>query len=127
MPMLSGYEMSHHKLAPRSVFYRRLASNAGFAMLLIAVSLAAGMAGYIYFEGYEPIDAFLSASMILSGMGPIGDIKHTGGKLFAGIYAIYSGVVIIAATGIILAPLMHRLLHTFHLEDDEAKEKRGKQ
>lgn len=122
--MLNGFEKRHHGLAPRSVFYRRLASNASFALLLIALSLVAGMAGYIYFEGYEPIDAFLSASMILSGMGPVGEIKHTGGKIFAGIYAIYSGVVIIAATGIILAPLMHRLLHTFHLQDDEAEGKR---
>ncbi len=125
MSLPGSYEKRHHKLAPIGLFYRRTASNAAFAFMLIAASLAAGMAGYRYFENYQIIDAFLSASMILSGMGPIGDIKSDGGKIFAGLYAIYSGVVIIAATGIILAPLMHRLLHKFHMQDGES-EQRGK-
>lgn len=114
------YERRHQKLAPMHVFYRRLAGNAGFALLIIALSLAAGMAGYAYFEGLGLIDAFLNAAMILSGMGPVDHMETPGGKIFAGLYAIYSGVVIIAATGVILAPLVHRILHSFHLQDDES-------
>lgn len=118
MTLFGGYEKRHHRLAPLHVFYRRLAANAGFALALIAVSLACGMAGYAYFEGLGLIDAFLNAAMILSGMGPVAQMQTSGGKIFAGVYAIYSGIVIIATTGVVLAPLVHRMLHRFHLSDE---------
>jgi hypothetical protein len=86
------------------------------ASVLIGVSLAGGMLGYRYLEGMEWIDAFANASMILSGMGPLSPLQTWGGKLFAGCYALYSGLTLIVATGIILAPVVHRVLHRFHLE-----------
>ena len=115
-----SYEKRHQELAPLTVLYRRLGANILLALAMIAGSLAAGMAGYIYFEGLSLVDAFLNASMILSGMGPVATMQTNGGKLFAGFYAIYSGVFIIATTAVILAPLIHRLLHRFHLADEEA-------
>ena len=121
MPSLPSYEKRHQKLASQAVFIRRLASNVILAGAILAASLAAGMAGYGYFEGLPAIDAFLNASMILSGMGPVATMQTAGGKLFAGFYALYSGVVLIASVSVILAPIMHRLLHTFHCagENDE--------
>lgn len=113
-----SYERRRDRLAPRHVFYRRLATNAGFALLLILASLAVGIAGYVYFAHMPLVDAFLNAAMILSGMGPVGDLPSDAAKMFAGFYAIYSGIVIIASTGVILAPLLHRMMHAFHLADD---------
>ena len=86
------------------------------AALLIAVSLVGGMCGYRYFEGMTWVDAFANASMILSGMGPLTPLNTEAGKIFAGSYALYSGLVLILATGVIVAPLFHRVLHRFHLE-----------
>jgi len=88
------------------------------SMLLVAVSLAGGMVGYHHFEDMPWIDAFANASMILSGMGPLGPLQTWDGKAFAGLYALYSGLVVILAMGIIIAPLVHRMLHSFHLESD---------
>lgn len=112
------YETHRERLAPPHVFIQRLATNAAFAFFLIAVSLAAGIAGYMYFAKMAFIDAFLNAAMILSGMGPVGDLPNGTAKLFAGLYAIYSGIIIIATTGVILAPILHRMMHRFHLPDD---------
>jgi len=97
-------------------FAGRLASSVAVAALLIAVSLVAGMIGYHHYEAMEWIDAFANASMILSGMGPLTPLKTPGGKLFAGFYALYSGLALIFATGLILAPIGHLVLHRFHLE-----------
>lgn len=127
MPIFNGYERRHQDLAPLTVFYRRLAANAGFAFLIIAGSLALGMCGYHYFEDLGTVDAFLNAAMILSGMGPVAEMKSAGGKIFAGLYAIYSGVLIIASTGIILAPLVHRMLHRFHMSDENDEMDGGQQ
>jgi len=115
------YEQRHERLAPLPVFYRRMAWNIALALGMIAISLAAGMAGYAYFEGMGAIDAFLNATMILGGMGPVDQMKSDGGKIFAGVYALYSGVLIIATAGVVLAPLGHRMLHRFHAVDDEKK------
>jgi hypothetical protein len=110
-----GYESKHQPLLARRQFFERVGRNFAFASLLIGVSLAGGMLGYHYFEGMEWIDAFANAAMILSGMGPLAPLQTWGGKLFAGLYALYSGLVLIAATGIIFAPIVHRLLHRFHV------------
>jgi len=77
------------------------------------------MWGYMHFERLRLLDAFLNAAMLLGGMGPIEQPQTDGGKLFAGIYALYAGLVVLAVAGIILAPMMHRFLHRFHLEEDE--------
>lgn len=113
---LFKFEAKHQPVVPQHVFARRLLRNFVAASLLIGVSLAVGMLGYHFIEGLEWIDAFADAAMILSGMGPLSTLKTSGGKLFAGFYALYSGLVLITATGIILAPLAHRLLHRFHAE-----------
>lgn len=120
MPMTQARSSgkSQPRLAPRHVFIRRLATNAAFAVLLIVLSLAAGVAGYIHFAHMTFVDAFLNAAMILSGMGPVGDLPSDAAKVFAGCYAIYSGIIIIATTGVILAPILHRMMHSFHLADD---------
>ena len=114
-----GYESKHQPLISRQAFARRLARNFAAAMVLIGVSLIGGMVGYHYLEGMAWIDAFANASMILSGMGPLGTLQTWDGKLFAGLYALYSGLALVLATGIVFAPVVHRMLHRFHLEDDK--------
>jgi hypothetical protein len=114
-----GYESKHQPLLSRQAFARRLARNFAAAMVLIGVSLIGGMIGYHYLEGMTWIDAFANASMILSGMGPLGTLQTWDGKLFAGLYALYSGLTLVLATGVIFAPVVHRMLHRFHLEDDK--------
>jgi hypothetical protein len=111
-----GYESRGQPILSRREFIRRMARSFVAASVLIGVSLAGGMLGYRYLEGMEWIDAFANASMILSGMGPLSPLQTWGGKLFAGCYALYSGLTLIVATGIILAPVVHRVLHRFHLE-----------
>lgn len=101
----------------RRLFVWRMAAHAGAALGLIALSLLAGMLGYRHLADMSWIDAFLNASMLLAGMGPVvTDGLSDAGKLFAGLYALYSGLVLIAVIGILLAPVVHRLLHRFHWE-----------
>lgn len=97
-------------------FRQHLARNAGIAAIALLVSLAIGMAGYRWLAGLSWVNAFLNASMILGGMGPVDPLDSDGAKLFAGIYAIYCGVVFIATTGLLLAPIGMRVLHRFHLD-----------
>jgi len=115
----------HHSrpLAPRPVFARRLAASAAAGLALLAGSLFAGMIGYRYLVGDEKwIDAFVDAAMILSGMGPATTtFGSDAGKLFAGLYALYSGFAVIVMAGVVFAPVVHRFLHRFHLD----MEKRG--
>ena len=114
-----GYETKHHPVLPRKQFVKRMAGSFGVASALIGFSLLGGMAGYHYLEGLPWIDAFMNASMILGGMGPVAPIQSAGGKLFAGLYALYSGLIVIVAAGVLFAPVLHRLLHKFHSEVDE--------
>jgi hypothetical protein len=103
-------------LAPPEVFARRLLVSTAVGLALVIASLAVGMAGYHGYEGLPWIDAFLNASMILSGMGPLMQPATTGGKLFAGIYALYSGLAVLVIAGVIFGPVVHRFLHRFHIE-----------
>ena len=114
---LLDYESKSQPVASTQRYAWRLLVSVLLAILLISASLVAGMWGYAHFEGMRWLDAFLNASMILSGMGPADQLKTDGGKLFAGLYAIYSGLVIVLASGIILAPIVHRILHRFHVDD----------
>jgi len=116
------YERRHAPLATRAQFVRRVATNFGLAMLVIGGSLAWGMWGYWYFEHLRWLDAFLNAAMLLGGMGPVENPQTEGGKLFAGIYALYAGMVVLVAASILIAPMFHRFIHRFHLEQ-EADEK----
>ena len=113
------FESKTEPLPSRAKFVERMGRNFGLAFALVAVSLVAGMLGYHLTEGMDAVDSFVNAAMILSGMGPIGELKTTGGKLFAGFYALYSGLVLVLASGVVLAPLVHRMLHRFHVADDE--------
>jgi hypothetical protein len=97
--------------------------NAAWGTSIITVSLGVGMTGYHVFEKLPWLDAFLNAAMILSGMGPVASLQTDAGKLFAGCYALFSGIVLIMVLGIIFAPVVHRFLHKFHLEDETRKKK----
>ena len=111
-----GFEAKHHPVLPRMEFVKRMARSFGAVAVVIGLSLLAGMAGYHYLEGLPWIDAFANASMILSGMGPLAQLQTFEGKLFAGFYALYSGLIVIVAAGLMFAPALHRMLHTFHFE-----------
>jgi len=111
----------HHKqpLASRKVFIGRLRRNGLIGVLLLLGSLAIGMLGYHFLEHLSWIDSLLNASMILGGMGPVNSLQTDAGKIFASFYAIYSGVVLLAAVAILIAPIFHRFLHYFHLADEK--------
>jgi hypothetical protein len=109
-------ERRRQPLAPLPVFLRRLARSFGVAASLIGVSLMFGVAGYHWIAGFAWIDALLNASMILGGMGPVNTLNGDAAKIFASLYALYSGLVLIALMGILLAPIAHRMLHRFHLD-----------
>jgi len=110
------FEHRKHPLLPRAAFFVRLARHtaAGFAIIFFA--LGVGMAGYHCFDKLAWLDAFENAAMILSGMGPVAQVETDAGKLFAGCYALFSGLAFITTVGVILAPIAHRFLHKFHLE-----------
>ncbi len=113
---LLDYESRKQPVASRRRFAHRMALSLAAAALIVGLSLFAGMLGYAYLEGMSWLDAFLNAAMILSGMGPVDQLKTSAGKLFAGCYAIYSGVIVLVASGIVIAPLAHRILHRFHVD-----------
>jgi hypothetical protein len=113
---VSVFEHRAHPLLPRKAFYQRMARSFTVGCSLLAVGLGIGMSGYHFLEGLDWLDAFVNAAMILSGMGPLAPLQTSAGKLFAGCYALSSGLLFLTVAGIILAPLGHRLLHKFHLE-----------
>jgi hypothetical protein len=116
---LTDLENRREKLISRSRFVRRMLRAIGVWWVLALCGLLIGMAGYSYFEGMSLPDAYVNAAMILSGMGPLGELKTTAGKIFAGSYAIFSGLIIVIATSFVLAPIFHRVLHHFHVETGE--------
>ena len=110
------YERRSQPLASRRKFLRRFAYSVIWGLALVSISLFIGMSGYRLTEGLSWLDAFVNASMLLGGMGPVDPLHTNPGKLFAGFYALYCGLIVIIATGIIFAPVVHRFLHRFHLE-----------
>lgn len=114
------FERRHEALAPVHVFRQRLLHSAGVMLALIAFSLAIGMAGYHHFAHMASwVDCLYNAAMILGGMGPVAEMPDDAAKIFASVYAIYSGVVLLASVGVLISPVLHRILHRFHLETDE--------
>lgn len=112
------YEHRSQPLLPRTAFLLRLASHAGVALAVVFGSLLIGVLGYHFFEGLSWIDSLVNASMLLGGMGPVNALQTIAGKLFASFYALYSGMIFLVAVGIIFAPVFHRILHRFHLEEE---------
>ena len=110
------YERNHEPLLSLSAFVRQLLRHAGLAAAIVLGSLAVGILGYHFLEGLKWIDALLNAAMLLGGMGPVGELHTTPGKIFAAFYALYSGIVFLVVAGVLLAPIFHRFLHRFHLE-----------
>ncbi|MBI3851684.1 MAG: hypothetical protein HY298_15610 [Verrucomicrobia bacterium] len=119
------FEHRKSKLLPRRAFYARLARSVAIGLIVIAISLSIGMLGYHHFENFSWVDSFVNAAMILSGMGPSTPLQTNAGKVFAGFYALFSGIVFITTAGLMLAPVVHRFLHKFHLES-EARDKEAK-
>lgn len=117
------YESRSEPLLPRPRFRRRLRRHGGVALVLIGFSLALGTAGYTFIAGQEPLTAFLNASMLLGGMGPVGDTcpdptnPCIGGRIFAALFALYAGLMFLLSAGVFLAPVLHRVLHWLHLEE----------
>ena len=111
------FESKTNPLLPRATYFARLARSAAIGLLVIAIALGAGMLGYHHYEGMPWIDAFANAAMILSGMGPLAPLNTNAGKLFAGFYALFSGLAFVVVMGIVFAPVVHRFMHRFHLEE----------
>ena len=120
------FEHRSQPLLPRAAFLFRVVLHSSVAFGIIAGSLLLGIIGYHSLEGSPWVDSTLNAAMILGGMGLVHELHTTGGKLFAAGYALFSGVVFLAAAGVLFAPVLHRLMHKFHLEigsEDRAEKK----
>jgi hypothetical protein len=113
---IMNFERRREQVISSQRFAGRMLKAVGLWLALTIVGLAIGMAGYAEIEGMSLADAYVNAAMILSGMGPVAELKTTAGKIFAGSYAIFFGLIIVIATGFVLAPIFHRVLHHFHVE-----------
>lgn len=116
-------ESKTQALLPFPRFLRRMGKCLVFTVSILAVALGIGILGYHFIAGFPWVDALLDASMILTGMGPVGELTGTAAKLFASAYALFSGLVFITVVGVTLAPVLHRLLHKFHIDESDFKDK----
>jgi hypothetical protein len=116
------FESKHHRLLPRHAFAKRMVGVLALTFGVIALALSIGVLGYHHLAGFTWVDSILNASMILGGMGPVGELPNDGAKLFASAYAIFSGLVFISVMGIVLGPMAHRMLHRFHIDDADLKD-----
>ena len=112
-----SYERRGQRLLDGRHFARRMIAHLVVSLASLAVSLLLGIAGYLGFEHLTWTDAFLNAAMLLGGMGPVNAPQTQGGKIFAGVYALFAGLVLLVAAGVVVTPLVHRLLHRFHFEE----------
>jgi|SRR5437762_2189558 hypothetical protein len=122
-----SFEPANKPLLSAKKFYRRLFNNFLIALLFILISLSIGIGGYMFFADMNFTDALLNASMILGGMGPVDTLHPTSAKLFASFYALFSGITFLSTVVVLVAPIVHRVMHRFHLEteEDEQKEEKG--
>ena len=116
---MNRFERRHEPLLPRRVFYQRVLAYLGLSVIIIGCSLGIGVLGYHFTEHLSWLDSLLNASMILGGMGPVDAIKTDAGKLFASFYALFSGMIFLVAVGVLIAPVVHRFLHSFHVVPDD--------
>ncbi|MDZ4803550.1 MAG: hypothetical protein SGI90_01640 [Candidatus Eisenbacteria bacterium] len=112
------YEKYHEELLPTRQFARRMFGHLLVGIVLLLVVLGTGVAGYHGFEGLSWLDALLNASMILGGMGPVDPIRTSGGKMFASVYALFSGLFVLVVASLMIAPVAHRILHRFHMDEE---------
>ncbi len=115
------YERRGDKIAPRSIFLKRIIASLLVALALMLLALSIGIVGYHSIAGLGWIDSLLEASMILGGMGPVRELHNDGAKVFASVYALFSGVVFIALMGIMLSPVAHRVMHKFHVDEEDVE------
>lgn len=115
------FERRTEKLASVSVYLQRIAGAIAIAIGLMLLALLVGVAGYHLIAGFNFVDSLLESAMILGGMGPVRELPNDSAKIFASIYALFSGIFFIALIGIILAPVAHRVLHKFHLDEKDVK------
>ncbi|HEY6529449.1 MAG TPA: hypothetical protein VIZ65_12195 [Cellvibrionaceae bacterium] len=108
------YESRHQTPITQAIFVQRLFRQLAWVMVLLAISLLLGMIGYVACESLSWIDAFINSAMLLGGMGPVNAPQSFAGKLFAGLFALYAGLVFIVAAALLFTPVLHRLLHHFH-------------
>jgi len=113
------YEHSGHRPISRSAFLWRLARHLGYSTIGVLATLFVGMLGYHMTERMSWLDAFLNASMLLGGMGPVNAPQTNAGKYFAGTYALFCGMIVILITGVIIAPIVHRIMHRFHWVEEQ--------
>ncbi len=116
------FESKNDELIPLPRFARRVALTLALAGVVLAVGLSVGVLGYHFIAGFQWIDAFLEASMILTGMGPVGALNTTAAKVFSSLYALFSGVVFLSVMAITITPVVHRILHKFHVDDEDIKD-----
>ncbi|MEO5799302.1 MAG: hypothetical protein ABIZ70_13500 [Gemmatimonadales bacterium] len=119
------YEHRTEPLIPVREFWRRIGRHFLWSQLLVVIALMIGTVGY-NLSGFKLVDSFLNASMLLGGMGPIGDIPTTGGKIFASFYALFAGLIFISVSSILFAPVLHRVMHKLHLDEEAARTTRKK-
>ena len=115
------FESRHEQLAPVNVYVRRIIASLAVGLGLILVALLIGIFGYHLLAGFGWIDSLLEASMILGGMGPVNQLPTDAAKVFASIYALFSGLILIALMGIILSPVAHRVMHKFHVDEKDVE------
>jgi UPF0716 family protein affecting phage T7 exclusion len=115
------YESRSDEVAPRFIFIKRIVGSIGVGLGLILIALFIGVVGYHLLAGLGWIDSLLEASMILGGMGPVKELHTDASKIFASIYALFSGIVFIALMGIMLSPVAHRVMHKFHVDEDDVQ------
>lgn len=115
------YEHRTQPLLPRAKFAQRVARHGGIAFVAVILALLSGVMGYHYFAHLGWIDALVNASMILGGMGPVNVMTSDRAKVFASVYALFSGLFFIGLLAVLLVPFAHRLLHRLHLEDDASE------
>jgi hypothetical protein len=111
------FEKKHEKLLPIRAFMQRVLRSMLFSGGILTIALGMGVLGYHFTEQLPWLDSLLNASMILGGMGPVDGLHTVAGKLFASFYALFSGLVFVGAASVLLAPLVHRMMHHFHIEE----------
>ena len=113
------YESKGQPFLSHGDFLRRLLRHFFISTLILLVALGAGVLGYHCFAGFSWVDSLLNASMILSGMGPADPLPCDSAKVFASVYALFSGLAFITMTGVLILPVAHRVLHAFHIDDED--------